>query len=417
MPAPDSINRTGQREPRESTFRNSATSREGHVPGRIVQGKIVNVNMKNWTVDVLGAHDRKRWFNIQIGSPYQNTFAGEGFFVVPEVGSVCMVALTSDSSAPFLLTFIMPPEKITDTSASDAPTGTRSHGNNPQYPTDVTYAGGRPNYTPGTLGMTGRDGQFVLLHRGGVLQLGASPLAQRIYIPLTNLVMDVSQRYAHHNIGGAILWGMQEGQGQTNFPTTQVQTFRVMANDQYATVRIQRGNVTSPLSDSSGVIKDTVVYEVSVIPLGFNADAGDVASASAAGAVNYRYTIDKSGNVSVVVAGDVFQTYAKTLTMNVTGTFSVNGQADGAMTFQKGFTLQGGDFANIQGKIVRLGAGTTGVARKGDLITIPANFPKGVPLQCMITFPSTPATSGPCTIQWLTAIGGAISTANDAVKA
>lgn len=413
MAAPDSVNKSPHGRINETRFRSSMTSREGHVPGRIAQGRIVNVNMNNWTVDVVSVFDRYYWFNVQVGSPYQNTFAGEGFFVVPEVGSSVMIALPSDSSPPFVLTFVMPPEKITDTSTSDAPTGTRSHGNNPQYPTDVTFAASRPPYTPGTLGMTGRDGQFVLLHRGGVLQLGATPVAQRIYIPLANQVIDMSQRYNHHNVGGAVLWGMQEQQGATNFPTTYQQTFRVMAGDQYATVRIQAGNVTSPLAPEES-LPETVVYEVAVIPTGFNADSGDVASAGAANGVTFKYALDAGGNISMTVAGEVFHHYQNTVTINVDKTLTINGSADGAMTFQNGFTLDGGDFVTIKGNIVRLGAGSQAVARKGDLVTSKAAT---IPLKCLITFPSTPAASGPCMLQILDSIGGVISTGNDSVKA
>jgi hypothetical protein len=411
---PDSVNRAMQKTVRETAFRNSWTAKQGHTPGTTAQGRITNVNMKNWTVDVISVFDRYRWLNIQVGSPYQNTFAGEGFFVVPEVGSCCMVVHPSDSTAPYVSSFVMPSETVSDSSASDAPTGTRSHGNNPQYPSDVTFAGSRPAYTPGTLGMTGRDGQFVLLHRGGVLELGASSVCQRIFIPLANHMIDMSQRYYHHNVGGAVLWGMAEGPGQTNFPTTNIQTFRIMANDQFATVRIQTGDVLNPIPDSSGVITDTVVYEVTVIPEGINADSGDLASAAASKAVTYRYTIDKSGNVSMVMSGDVFQFYKKSFTISAVGTIAFNGEADGVMTFKNGLTVDGGDFATIKGKIVRLGAGSQAVARKGDLVVSKAAT---IPLKCLITFPATPATSGPCMLQILDSIAGVITTGNDNVKA
>jgi hypothetical protein len=179
-------------------------------------------------------------------------------------------------------------------------------------------------------------------------------------------------------------------------------------------VRVQRGDVLNPLPDDSGKVTDTVVYEVAIIPDGFNADSGDLASASASKAVTYRYAMDKSGNISMTVAGDVFHHYQKSLTLNVDGSFAVNGQADGVMTFKNGFTVDGGDFAAVKGKIVRLGAGSAPVARKGDLVTSKAF---AVPLKCIITFPSTPATSGPCMLQIIDSIGGVISTGNDAVKA
>ena len=413
MAAPDSVNRTPQRRTEETTFRSSMTSRQGHVAGRVVQGRIANVNMVNYTVDVVAQFDRNWWFNIRVASPYQHWSNGEGFFAVPEVGAVVMVTLPSDSSPPFVSAFVMPPENVPDASAPDAPNGTASHGNVPKYPTAVTFAGGRKAYTPGTLGMTGRDGQFVLLHRGGVLEVGATELAQRIYIPLANHVLDVSQRYSHHNVGGAVLWGMQEGPGLTDFPTTEVKTFRVMANDQYATVRIQRGNVLNPLTPEHP-LPDTIVYEVAIIPTGFNADTGDLANTAAAGQVTYQFAFDQKGNCSMSVSGDVFAHCRKTLTLDVDGTLTVNGQADALLTFKNGVTLDGGSFATVRGGIVRLGAGTQSVARKGDLVTTKAAV---IPLKCVILFPTTPAASGPCTLQILDSMGGVIVTGNDNVRA
>jgi hypothetical protein len=229
-------------------------------------------------------------------------------------------------------------------------------------------------------------------------------------------MIDMSQQYAHHNVGGAILWGMQQGPGETDFPTTNIQTFRVMANDEYATVRIQTGDVTNPIPDNSGVITDTVVYEVTIIPGGINADSGDLASSAAAKSTTYRYTIDKSGNLSMAVLGDAFHYYAKTLTISVVESFTLSGEADGAINFQNGLTINGGSFVTIKGKLINLGSATQAIARKGDFVTIPANGPAGVPMPCMIVFPTTPAASGPCTLQWLMPIGGAITTGNDAIK-
>jgi hypothetical protein len=193
---------------------------EGNVPANFIQGKVVNVNLVNWTVDVTAQFDRKRYFDIQVGSPYMHYSNGEGISVFPEVGAKCMVCLPSDSSPPYVSSFIMPMEN-TDMAAPDAPKGTTSKSSPSATSSGASFAGGRPPAKPGDIWMRTRDDNFVILHRGGVVQIGCSELAQRLYIPLSHLIMDISNNYAHHNMGGSILWSMQEGAGMAHLPTEQ----------------------------------------------------------------------------------------------------------------------------------------------------------------------------------------------------
>jgi hypothetical protein len=36
----------------------------------MAQGRVFNVNLVNWTVDVVAQYDQRRWFDVQISSPY-----------------------------------------------------------------------------------------------------------------------------------------------------------------------------------------------------------------------------------------------------------------------------------------------------------------------------------------------------------
>ena len=398
-----------------SKFRQSFTQVAGHEPARIVQGSVVNINLKTWTVDVVAQFDRKKYFNVQVGSPYLHHSNGEGMTVFPEVAATCMVCIPSDSAAPFILAFVMAPETVNGATA-DAPSGTASHAQMPANATSSTFVGGRPQAKPGDLWFRTRDDNFVILHRGGVLQLGATELAQRIYIPLNNLITDISENYEHHNSNGSIVWGLQQGASKTLIPSQYLQTFRVFASDQYADVKMAWGKVASPVPEPDGGVtlaqagvaqgddgkgSNPIIFEVTVSPKGFVTESGAIVNKATVTNSVLKFTFDRTGNGLLRMQGNLLFQIAKELTLLVQGAISVSTQASADMTAVSGFDIDGGAYAHIKGNLVRLGAGTTAVARQGDPITLLMSA-----LPAIITFPSTPAGGPtPCTISASPAYG------------
>lgn len=373
MAAPQSINdnRQGNRAFDTTSFRSSMTSREGHVPARILDGKVIGVNMVNWTIDFASTFDRHRLLNIQMGGPYMHYSNGEGIYAMPEVGAKCTVCLPSDSSPPFVLCFLMPVEKVNDVGAPDAPNGTRSHGGVANAPTDARFDGGRPKAKPGDIFMRGRDGNFVILHRGGVLQIGANELSQRIFLPLENHMMDISERYSHHNVGGSMIWGLASGQEDQS--VVNVETYRVYAEDKFADVRISKGKILNPMPPEGELEGDTV-YEVVIVPKGFNADSGDF---SGDGEVKYQFIVDRDGNVSTTVTGNFFWHIKKKLTLNIDEDMNIRVGAKASITADSGIDIDGGPTAHIKAGLVRLGKGDIAVAFKGGLVSTPIAPPGG----------------------------------------
>ncbi|WP_394831782.1 hypothetical protein LVJ94_35225 [Pendulispora rubella] len=389
-----------------SRFRTSFTHREGTDAPVIVQGRVVNVNLKNWTVDVCSQFDRKRYFDVQVASPYLHYLGGEGIYAVPEIGATCAICVPGDSSPPFVLTFLMPHEAV-NSSSSEAPDGTRSRGDRAQYATDATFGGGRPIPKLGDIALRTRDGNFVTLHRGGVLQLGATELAQRMFIPLQNLVTDIAENYAMHSAGGSIVWGLQDGPSVQNSPTQYVHTFRVFANEQYADIRLTVGKVESPLAEPDGGISlasgglgsgegNPVIYELAVSPRGFVGESGDAASAGSGKASVLKFVFDRAGNVFFRCAGTVTCSVKKKLVVSCAGGIALSTDGAGSIVTRDGIDIDGGTYAHLKGGIVRLGAGVTPVARLADLVTVPvtampvllvfANPPiPGTPVQAVLT--------------------------------
>lgn len=157
----------------------------GFVPPVIETGRIINVNVDDWSVDVITEHGEKRYLDIQMAHPYFHYAGGEGFYVMPEVGAIVWVCKPSDGamSLPFIMGFQAPFDE--DTSS---------------------YRSNRQALNPGDIMLRGRDENFIALRRGGVIQIGTTPTAQRMYIPVRNFIRDFCENYQMFTLGGELTW-------------------------------------------------------------------------------------------------------------------------------------------------------------------------------------------------------------------
>lgn len=374
----------GYRNPLERTgLRTAWTQPEGGAPAYMHECRVVNVNLVNWTVDVRTQFDNKFFGNIQVASPYMHPNRGEGIYVMPEVNSKCIVCLPSDGPPPFVASFIMPVESVEDFD-TDQVQGTTGMG-------PSTFQGGRPRAKPGDIFLRGRDGQFVVLHRGGVLQVGSTSLAQRMYIPLGNIITDISQNYEHHNTGGSIRWGITSSSTDKTPETEFVQTFRVLANDEKADVRVAIGKVLQPTPEPAGEDGEIstnagfglgrggdnpVVCEVAIAPQGFETESG--APTRAQDITTFKFVFDKTGNAFMRAEGNVNIRIKKKLRI----------RADQDITFStKGLLLaeSSEDRVRIQGNkgveivaengVVTINGGATPVAVVGSAVDVLISIP------------------------------------------
>ncbi len=360
-------------------------SGEGSDSPDIIQGRIVSVNFVRYTVDVYSTFDRKRYLDVPVSSPYMHYNNGEGITVVPEIGAVCYLCTPGDTSGPFVLAFVMPHEVVNE-SAPDAELGTRSRGT-PTGASDATFAGNRPLGKPGDISFRTRDGNFVTLHRGGVLQLGANELAQRIYVPLGNLVTDIAENYQMFSGGGTVSWGIQDGPSRTNFPSQYLHTFRIFANDKYADVKLALGRVyNSEREDGSGVEntdETPTVLEFCVRPQGFDSVTGDASDTG--GETKLHFLFDKKGNSFLGMKGTVKIQVEKKFEIVAKGGFDLKSPENVSVRSSSILQLTGEKGVEIKGKIVRIGPGKRANAGQGDLVT---SFIFNLP--CIFT-PSIPA--------------------------
>lgn len=369
----------GGRHPR-TEFRSSMTSPEGLGASDIFMGRVVNVDLVNYTVDVYSQFDRMYVPAVPIGSPYLHHNRGDGFSVVPEVGAKCAICWPGDSSPPFVLSFVLPHETVPMSGSDDAPNGTADRASENQAPTTASFAGGRDRGKPGDMSVRGRDGQFVVLHRGGVLQLGSTELAQRMYVPLNNLVMDVAENYAMYNSGGSIKWGIQEGEGETKLPAEFKQTFRVYANEQYADLRVGIGRVHDPVpeTDEDGVTDignaevgktEPIVYELALARNGFKAEDGSLLAGTGS-LVKLRWVFDRAGNSFTRMDGNVSILCKKKLRVRVKGEAEVFADNSFSLTVAKTSRISVGGSFEITAPVIRINGGSQPFARVGDQVSV-----------------------------------------------
>lgn len=369
----------GQRMPR-TEFRSSMTSPEGLGKTDIFMCRVINVDLVNYTVDVFSQFDQMLLVAVPIGSPYLHSNRGDGFSVTPEVGAKCAICWPGDSSPPFVLSFVMPHETIPMSNDSSSPLGTSERASANQSPTSASFAGGRERGKPGDMAVRGRDGQFIVLHRGGVLQIGSTELAQRVYIPLNNLVMDVAENYAMHNSGGSIKWGIQEGEGESNLPSEYKQTLRVYANDKYADIRVAAGRVHDPVPETdddgqgdlgaAGVGKtEPVVYELTLAKKGFKAEDGALLPGTG-NLVKLRFVFDRSGNTFLRMDGNVSVLCKKKLRLRVKEDMEIFADSSFNLSVASSAKVSVGGNFELTGAVIRLNGGEKPIARMGDQVSV-----------------------------------------------
>lgn len=373
------------------------TQQDGTGAAKVIECKVVDLNLTLWTVDVISQFDQKQYLNIQIASPYMHPNTGEGIYAMPDLGAKCHVCEPSDSTPPFILDFIMPMETLPQVGDGDSPgpDSFQAAQEGDDSDSSSTFAGGRVRAKPGDIYIKGRNGNFVVLHRGGVLQVGASNLAQRIYIPLQNLITDISQNYKHHNAGGSVNWFLAAGESETNPPTIHKETYRLLAGDKKASIRIMTGMAKDVVREADSDVlleqitldlgevgNDPVVFEVVLAPEAFGADSGSLES-NTSKETKLRFFFDKAGGTFLRTESNVFlytkrtlRVLAQDISFRAGGDVTIVADGLGDWRFNKAL--------NISAKTIRMNGGKNPVAHQGASIEV------FVPLLMLWGFPSIP---------------------------
>lgn len=287
------------------------------VPALVEPARIVNVNIRDWTVDTITEHGERRDFDIQVSSLYLHYMNGEGVYVMPEVGAYVWLCRPSTGAraAPFILGFHSLFEE-----------------------SEKNFRSNRPQLNPGDIMLKTRDENFLVLRRGGVVQIGATPMAQRMYLPIGNYIHDFCSSYIMDSLSGSMSWIVkgEEYDKKGENPTKFSLLVKQKANDP--------GHIVEVTAGSHGD-KDPTTLVVTVKESG-KTDAKTKVTLTITNEGNVSWNIEK--DLSLVVKGNMTETVEKDYSISVNGAFSEVSKMDGIVESKKSMTLKGGTTALVQ---------------------------------------------------------------------
>lgn len=158
-----------------------AYPRSGSIPAVIESGRVLDVDLGSYTLSVTTQFTKKPQSGIPFATPYQHFANGEGIYFMPEVGSLCWVCFPSDGMRPFVIAW-----------ASGGVEG--------------DHRANKKDLNPGDIYLGTRDENFLILRRGGVVQVGGGPLNQRIFLPVNNTIKDFCENYHLNSLAGDFEW-------------------------------------------------------------------------------------------------------------------------------------------------------------------------------------------------------------------
>ena len=165
-------------------------------PPRVLLGEIVSVDEENFLCSAVREGDQGLETDIPLMATYLNDSAGQGIYVMPEVGSKVYILYPSDSSKPTILGFRPAPDTSQEFGDDDADEGVEIDSN------ESSHRNRRPPMQEGDILLMSREGAHVVLRRSGVLEMGAGPACKKFYFPLNNLIREFAESYELHTTGG-----------------------------------------------------------------------------------------------------------------------------------------------------------------------------------------------------------------------
>ena len=175
---------------------------------------VVAVDVDRFTMDVAEIGGAKQFFDVGYSVPYMHASHGGGLHFMPEVGAISYVMTTSTKDEkPVVLGYTGPAVDDSDDK-------------------DKSQRGNRPLMHPGDIYAGTVDGNYVFVRRGGVIDIAATKVCRRLYIPVNNYIKDFCQNYELHTMAGGIRFNVQRLLEPTGMlPTSMRIEAKAMASD------------------------------------------------------------------------------------------------------------------------------------------------------------------------------------------
>lgn len=247
----------------------------GMGPSVVVCARVTSVDTRRRVVSLSTIQTGQEFHDIQLMSPYQH-YRGEGMRWFPDIDAVCMVQIPSDGTPPYVQGFLDIPAMVTP-QEMEAGSGAEEQPVSEEEG-QMSYASASPPTLPGEMLITLRDGNFLNLRRGGIVELGATALCQRIFSPLRNLMQDYAENYELLTVAGTL--AMRTDRAEDSADGESGTRFQLLMNekasDARASVSLEVGRVTDDMRlrlvvSPQGVAHDTGQYEEARIEISLDA--------------------------------------------------------------------------------------------------------------------------------------------------
>ena len=294
--------------------------KSGPKAAHIHQAKVLDVNIANWTLSVQTEFTKKPLTDIPFAVPYMHPHNGEGIYFMPEVGSICWMCEPSDGAKAFVIAWAPP--------SVDGPGQFRGH---------------RQDLNPGDIWLGTRDENFLVLRRGGVVQIGGTGLCQRIFLPINNTIKDFCENYGLHTLGGDLEWTIarEEATDDGKRPALFKLQAREFADDAKPIAALEIG---SHDGDDKTILTLTIK------------DSGDDGAETKIG-----LKLDKEGNIKWEVKKDI--------SYKIEGKVTIDIKDDVTVTIEKKLTLEVKGKLDVKGKGVDIDAGGEKVTVMSDMVS------------------------------------------------
>lgn len=264
----------------------------------VIKARVLSVDKVRSTMEVCGENNER--YTMPCPATYVGG-KGQGSFHMPEQNSLMYICSPSDGTTPFFVAgCAVPHEQDDDESDQD----------------DFRQA--RPVLNEGDqMVASSDDGNFIILRKGGVLEVGASQTAQRLYVPINSLIQDYCQDYLLQTAGGLLEWKSRRDDETWGGGAQTPAELRLQIKDftgEDAIIDIGLGRIQDEDDEACG-----------------GGAAGDVVARLLIND-SYQVWIDKRGNVTSNIVGEAYYTHeakvvetcAKSRFMKVLGIFQSN---------------------------------------------------------------------------------------------
>ncbi|MBT97202.1 MAG: hypothetical protein CL902_01055 [Dehalococcoidia bacterium] len=193
---------------------------------------------------------------------------------------------------------------------------------------DVDFRNNRPVLQPGEIVLSSSDRNFIIMRKGGIIEVGATQAAKRFYIPLQNVIRDLCQMYEMQNSAGTLqmirkesdqTWGTTKitvpvaaPDGETaseevevnKIPTEMNLRVKEYESDLNPIVSIDFGNITRTLIAEEGLGEDALGNIVHKLYTQLDENNG-LAHVLARLNINNKVKVfvDKAGNIFSTTSG------------------------------------------------------------------------------------------------------------------